>query len=184
MSTIEEIRTAAENELEFKFCHACCSDKPLTEWHRNGARKDGLATQCKSCVKINSARHYRANAEAIKASTAQYHRDNPEFVLAVNRRWNSLNKDKRNYYTRLRQASKLNATPPWLTEAQKQEIAHLYWLSRDAYLTTGEKYEVDHIIPLRGKDICGLHVPWNLQVLPADLNRKKSNNVGRPKRAD
>lgn len=76
------------------------------------------------------------------------------------------------------------AIPPWLTEAQKQEIADLYWLSRDACLTTGERYEVDHIIPLIGKDICGLHVPWNLQVLPADLNRKKSNNVGRPKRAD
>jgi hypothetical protein len=69
-----------------------------------------------------------------------------------------------------RNATKAKATPKWLSEDQKTEM-------QEFYQHTPDGFEVDHIIPLRGKKVCGLHVPWNLQYLPISENRKKSNRV-------
>jgi 5-methylcytosine-specific restriction endonuclease McrA len=65
-----------------------------------------------------------------------------------------------------------NAT---LSKKHKEEIKNFYWLAKDLELISGQKYHVDHIIPLQGDNVCGLHVPWNLQVLPADINLSKGN---------
>jgi hypothetical protein len=64
-------------------------------------------------------------------------------------------------------AKKLQAMPKWVN------IIELYSI----YNNCPKGYHVDHIIPLSGKNICGLHVPWNLQYLPAVDNLKKSNKV-------
>jgi hypothetical protein len=74
-----------------------------------------------------------------------------------------------------RQGLKINATPNWLTEEHNNEIQQFYWLAKDLQAITGETYHVDHIVPLKGENVCGLHVPWNLQVLPADINLSKGN---------
>lgn len=75
-----------------------------------------------------------------------------------------------------RRALKLKATPSWITEDQLEEIENFYWLTKDLQSLSGEVYHVDHIVPLKGKNVCGLHVPWNLQVLPADINLSKGNS--------
>ncbi len=71
-----------------------------------------------------------------------------------------------------RRAVKLNATPVWAIEFIIQEA---YALAALRTKTTGLKWHVDHIVPLRSKIVCGLHVQNNLQVIPATLNHKKSN---------
>jgi hypothetical protein len=76
-------------------------------------------------------------------------------------------------------SSKNNATPTWLTEQDKQDIKYHYNIA--AYFTwlSGGfvQHHVDHIVPIQGKEVCGLHVPWNLQVLIASDNLRKSNKL-------
>ena len=72
-------------------------------------------------------------------------------------------------------AVKLQATPNWLNKGHWFEIGCVY-LYRDALKRIGLDYHVDHIVPLQGKKVSGLHVPENLQVLPADRNRLKNNH--------
>lgn len=67
------------------------------------------------------------------------------------------------------QASKIKAAPSWLTDEHKAEMTAIYVTAQQLGL------QVDHIVPLQGKNVCGLHVPWNLQPIPAEVNRQKSN---------
>ena len=67
------------------------------------------------------------------------------------------------------------ATPSWLTKEHHQQIKDIEAEARRLTKITGISYHVDHIIPLQGKNVSGLHVPWNLQILKAEDNLKKSN---------
>jgi uncharacterized protein YdaU (DUF1376 family) len=88
-----------------------------------------------------------------------------------------LTKAQRCHIQANRNAAKLNATPSWLSKAQHEEIASIYAKAALRTAETGIKHEVDHVIPLRGKLVCGLHAPWNLRVIEAYKNRQKSNLV-------
>lgn len=76
-----------------------------------------------------------------------------------------------------RLADKNHRTPKWLTREHKNEINYWYKLARDlAWLNQDcSIFHVDHIVPLRGKYVSGLHVPWNLQLLHFSENLKKGN---------
>jgi len=82
--------------------------------------------------------------------------------------------------TKARRRKHREATPPWLTRKQKTEIRQLYQIAITMTKTTGEQYVVDHIVPLRSPDVCGLHVPWNLRVITQEENLKKSNKLLAP----
>lgn len=66
------------------------------------------------------------------------------------------------------------ATPRWVS---RDEIRAFYDSAAALSNGTGIKHHVDHIVPLRGKLVSGLHVPWNLRVIPAAENMSKRNSL-------
>ena len=64
------------------------------------------------------------------------------------------------------------ALPSW---ASTEAIASMYERAKELCRTTGVDWHVDHVIPLNGKSVCGLHVENNLQVITASQNRSKRN---------
>ena len=72
-------------------------------------------------------------------------------------------------------SSRFNATPDWLTVADKAEIEGMYHFASVMKRMTGADFHVDHIVPLQGKVVTGLHVPWNMRVITGLENRRKSN---------
>ena len=77
-------------------------------------------------------------------------------------------------HTAARRALQKQATPAWANKFFIEEIYHLARL-RTKYL--GVEYHVDHIVPLQSKEVCGLHVEHNLQIIPAVQNISKSNTL-------
>lgn len=74
-----------------------------------------------------------------------------------------------------RRLLKLKATPPWLSSEDRAKIEAIYQRARELTRLTGIQHEVDHVVPLKGEAVCGLHVPWNLQVLTQSENAAKGN---------
>lgn len=112
--------------------------------------------------------------EKAKASIVNYCRENKEKKNERNREWKSANPATVNEMTALRRAQKKNATPKW---ANRFFMREAYDLAKRRTAATGFKWEVDHILPLQHPDFCGLHVEYNLQVIPASVNRSKGNRV-------
>lgn len=173
-----------------KKCTKCLELKPLDKFYKRKASIDGLQPLCKICVKEYKKQHYLLNKEKIDIKTKQYHKDNPqankkatenyrrnhpEKNKRIKRAYQKNNKGKVNAITRKRQAAKLNRTPLWLTKEQIKEMEQFYINAQNLTQETGIKYAVDHIIPLQGKNISGLHVPWNLRVITAFENTSKGN---------
>ena len=155
--------------------------------------------------KERAAKYYQENKERIKAKSLLYYKNNTEKCLQMSHSYAHRNKEKiallsfqwvvanreksreakKRYfdknphkwkiYCANRRAAKLKRTPAWLSSDDKSMINEIYELAELRTNITGIKWEVDHIIPLQGKNVSGLHVPTNLQVIPQKHNRSKGN---------
>ena len=164
-----------------KNCYKCKTFKLPTEFGKNSSKPDGLATECRVCKRQQDRDYAAKNREAAKQRASAWYYNNLEYAIQRNRKtskqWRIENKDKNAAKSNRRRANKLKATPSWLNKEQLQQIESFYWLAQLQKELTDTAYHVDHIVPLKGKTVCGLHVPWNLQVIPALENIRKGNRI-------
>jgi 5-methylcytosine-specific restriction endonuclease McrA len=153
---------------------------------------------CVECLKIEWEKSNQTRAEYFKEYNRQeevkdrknewYLANKDQVIAAANIRpaeikrqyrntWKLNNKTQVKADTKARRRKHRKATPPWLTRKQKSEIRQIYQIAITMTNTTGEQYVVDHIVPLRSPDVCGLHAPWNLRVITQKENLKKSNKL-------
>lgn len=127
--------------------------------------------------KLRKREAYRKDPKRFQLRNQTYYKKNLIACKIAVKTYRTLNKAKFCVLGAERRARERTATPPWLTKDQRKEILGYYERSRELTITTGVCHEVDHMVPLQGKTVCGLHVPWNLQVLTKSDNVRKSNTL-------
>lgn len=114
------------------------------------------------------------NKPAVARRNRRWKDTNPEAYRASKKSHRVRNSDRYAAACAKRRADKAKATPRW---ADLGLIAQVYAEAAALTTSTGVLHEVDHIVPLRGKNVCGLHVHYNLRPLTKKLNQEKSNRL-------
>ena len=117
------------------------------------------------------------NPEKRKKSARDYADRNKEKISEYSKEWSRKNRDKRRTYLSDYRAKQFNASVEWDVELSDLVLREAHHLARAREEHTGIKWHVDHIIPLKSKIVCGLHVWTNWQVIPATVNQSKQNKV-------
>ena len=120
-------------------------------------------------------RYAKKYPEKLVAKTIRWKEANPERAAEVSRKTRAKNKDRVSANKAKYRATKQNRTPMWLTDIDFERIRNEYRLAILLTKVTNEPWHVDHIIPLNGKFVSGLHVPTNLRVLKGSENHRKNN---------
>lgn len=125
-------------------------------------------------AKLAGRRYYEKNKQLVKARALSRPKENKR---AYQKKYAENNPEAQKANVSIRRRRFRSATPPWLTKDQKAAMKQLYIEAQRLTKLTGERYVVDHIIPLINEEVCGLHVPWNLRVITQEENLVKSNRL-------
>lgn len=173
--------------MQEKKCKTCLQVKALGEFHKAKGCKDGRRGQCKSCFHAAAALRNSKKREEVRAYKKEWYHQNKNKIRQYNdardpvkkkesqKKWRQENPEKLCAATSRYRAAKLRRSPEWLTEEHHWMIQEVYEIAKLRTDATGVPHEVDHVVPLQGDVVSGLHVPWNLQVIPARENRSKGN---------
>ena len=142
-----------------KKCKICKKTKDLSLFHKDKTGLQGRKARCKACQAIISKAAYKYTMSLPGRREAKRARDRGRPF------------EKSAYFKRMR------ARPKW---AIPKQIEAYYRKAREKTLKTGIKYSVDHIIPLIGRNVCGLHCEENLQIITLEKNLKKHRSTKAP----
>lgn len=155
--------------MDTKFCLCCSEEKPIDAFPLKRGKPN---TNCKICWNKRNRIYRETNPEKtskrhsdywkkVKGTEQQRERDTQKC-----KRYRETHLDVFRFHTAKYRSKKLQATPAWVDMDAIHSI----------YLNCPAGYHVDHIIPLQGKYVSGLHVHTNLQYLPAIENIQKANS--------
>lgn len=172
-----------------KICTKCKENKIFSEFNKAKFGKYGLRAICRSCQAIYSIVYLSTYKEEISERGKKYRRENKERIsiqratrtlkdkgkfTEYRKQWAKNNPGKVNAKTARRRAARRNAIPKWLTPEHHKQMEMLYVEAARLTKETSIRHEVDHIVPLQGLSVKGLHVPWNLRIITQTENRHKS----------
>ena len=149
-----------------------CMDCLKIEWEETNAKRALLP---KSEASKKAGKKYYENNKGVVKLRAQSRK--PEAIMKYRRAWQKNNPELVKADNKHRRTKHKQATPKWLTQEHKAQIKQFYLDAMLVSKVTGVPYAVDHIVPLRGELVSGLHVPWNLAVITREENSKKSNKI-------
>jgi 5-methylcytosine-specific restriction endonuclease McrA len=170
-------------DISMKTCNRCKIKKPLSEFGKHKGNNDGLQYRCKICRNEEASQSFKKIAPEEKQrrveQTYKWRRENPQRFKDLQKeyqtKYSKNNRFKRNALQMKRHATQLERTPAWLSKEQLNEIEKFYYMAKELEKVFPWKQHVDHIVPLKGEIVSGLHVPWNLQILSAKENITKGN---------
>jgi hypothetical protein len=129
---------------------------------------------CCDCANATANKTKTKNRKKYTQSSVDWLRQNPKKSAVYSRKYGLKNKGNRNLWTANYRSAKDERQPSWLNAGHLFEMESIYNYCA-ALRSAGLDYHVDHIVPLRGNTVSGLHVPWNLQVITGAENMSKGN---------
>lgn len=147
------------------------------ERNRRAANREALNERSRQKYHANPQKeidrrmdYYWRNHDSEKESNRIWYANNTEYYLDYKKRFRQENPEKGLYYNAMYRVRKKDRT----LLGFEDEIKEIYQKAFELR-SQGDNVHVDHIIPLCSKSVSGLHVPWNLQIIPAEENVRKSN---------
>jgi len=176
-----------------KICPRCIDEKDETGFSKDSSTSDGLRYYCNACLKslkktwqkpkprnkeVQTAYHLRNRDRLLQRAReqqAEYRKVNYAACLAARKEHHLRNTNRANMWNvecKLRKRGR--PLPPWANVAA---IEAVYRMAHAITKATGVRHAVDHIYPLKGERVSGLHVENNLQILTRVENGRKGNKV-------
>ena len=150
----EKVRTS---QKKYKDTHK----EEMKEWRINFTpRRKEYEKKNHKRIKERTKKYQKDNKEYIGKRAAIWRENHRDYLRECSKIWSKNNPDKVRKNSAKRRTEKLKRCPNWVNEIELAQV----------YQNCPKGYHVDHIIPLQGKDISGLHVPWNLQYLTPEEN--------------
>lgn len=186
---------------EHKICSCCKIEKPTSDFSWRNKAKGWLRSACKTCECKRTMDYAKKHPEKVKENITKWRLQNPEKMSQQNKKWMLENRERReiwrqNHYKKTAK-KQIELAKKWAKENylrsreicsarrkitknqvpwyDAKKVSDFYKEAKRLTEITGIPHEVDHIVPLRGKTVSGLHVQNNLQILTRSENIKKGN---------